>query len=944
MTVIRCWCLVMAFPVLLTTAQAAEPDWPREQIEFFERQIRPILAAQCWNCHGEKKVESGLRMDSREAILKGGDRGEIVLPRESAPGLLMHAIRRDGELKMPPNGRLTAEQISAFSKWIENGLPWPRETTGSALAQAWRTHWAFQPVTDPRIPEIVGDTWSQNPIDRFVLQQQTSPPANHIRADRHTLIRRATFDLIGLPPTPDEVAEFEADASPDAFERLIDRLLASPKHGERWGRYWLDVARYADTKGYVFFEEKSYPWAYTYRDYVIRSLNEDKPYDRFVVEQLAADCLEGADGKTLAALGFLTVGGHFMGNVHDVVDDRIDVVTRGLMGLTVTCARCHDHKYDPIPTADYYSLYGVFRSCSEPLVLPLHSAPPQSSEYYRFTAQLSVRQQELDDFVAQKHAELVAGARTRVGEYLLAAKAASEKPATDDFMILTDPGDLNPAMLVRWQAYLEKIAAQSPPSQQAGSGSAMRSVWGPWLEFAAIPDDQFRDAAVALCQRLAAPQVEGAAPANLLVIKAVCGSPPPQSLTEVANRYGALCNSIHNRWQAMQREAVILKRPAPTQMDDSDEEQIRLELYGDQAPANIPLIFGWGFLSLLPDRPSQGVYQKLLKDVEQWLIHGPSAPARSMVLVDDQIYDPRVFVRGNPNRLGDAVSRHFLTVVAKGAKPFTRGSGRLELAQAIVDPANPLTPRVVVNRTWQNHFGTGLVRTPGDFGLRSDAPTHPQLLDWLARQLAGGAGSTHHPRWSLKRLHRQLMSSAVYQQSSQTMGGADPENRTLTRANRLRLDFEATRDALLAVTGLLDDKIGGPSQSMLQGGFVPRRTLYAHVDRENPPGLLSVFDVPSSVATSALRDTTTVSPQALYLMNGPLVPACADLLTRRLEREGGPTVESRVDHVYRILFARSPNESELRLATSFLGAQPTAAVWQQFAQALLMTNEFVFVD
>jgi hypothetical protein len=531
-----------------------------------------------------------------------------------------------------------------------------------------------------------------------------------------------------------------------------------------------------------------------------------------------------------------------------------------------------------------------------------------------------------------------------VGEYLLAAKAASEKPATDDFMIIADPGDLNPAMVVRWQAYLEKIASQRTTSRASGSGSVLHPVWGAWLEFAAFPDDRFRDEAIALCERIVSRQSDGSSGHNPLVVKAVCGTAPPQSLTEVANRYGVLLNSIHTRWQSMLREAVILKRPAPTQLADPDEEQLRLELYGEQAPANIPLIFGWGFLSLLPDRASQNVYQKLLKDVEQWLIHGPSAPARSMVLVDDQIYDPRVFVRGNPNRLGDAVSRHFLTVVAKVAKPFARGSGRLELAQAIVDPANPLTSRVVVNRTWQNHFGAGLVRTPGDFGLRSDPPTHPQLLDWLAGKLTAGAGSSHHPRWSLKRLHRQLMSSAVYQQSSQTMAGADPENRTLTRANRSRLDFEATRDALLAVTGLLDDKIGGPSQSMLQGGFVPRRTLYAHVDRENPPGLLSVFDVPSSVATSALRDTTTVSPQALYLMNGPLVPTCADLLTSRQEREGGPTVESRVNHVYRILFARSPNETELRLATGFLGAQPTTALWQQFAQALLMTNEFVFVD
>lgn len=952
MLAFRCWSLAVALTVLIAPLSAAEPEWPRDQIDFFEKQIRPVLAAQCWNCHGEKKADSGLRLDSREAVLKGGDRGDVIKPGETTAGILIHAIRRDGDLQMPPNGRLASDQVAAFSKWIELGLPWPREAAGSAMTQAWKRHWAFQPVTRPTAPDIDGDRWSRSPIDRFILDKTTDRMRSSPPATRSVLIRRVTFDLTGLPPTPDEVAEFEADPAIDAFERLVDRLLASPRHGERWGRYWLDVARFADTKGYVFFEERSYPWAYTYRDYVIRSLNEDKPYDQFLLEQIAADQVEGRhDDSALAALGYLTVGSHFMGNVHDIIDDRIDVVSRGLMGLTVTCARCHDHKYDPIPTADYYSLYGVFRSTTEPLVLPLFSPPADTPEYRRFAIELSIRQQNLDDFIVQKHAALVAGARTRAGEYLLAAKAAGEKPATDDFMLIADPGDLNPAMVVRWQAYLEKIATNTVSARE-------HPVWGPWFQFASLPESKFLDDAPQLCERLlmaaSSPELRGSGPAdsvptvNTLVVKAVCANPPPRSLNEVADRYGLLLKSIHQQWQAVLSEAVILKRPTPAGFPNIEEEALRQELYGENAPANVPLVFGWGFLSLLPDRASQGQYQDLLKKVEQWLIHAPGAPPRAMVLQDGPTYDPRVFVRGNPSRLGDPVSRHFLTALTSETKAFQHGSGRLEFAHAITNRSNPLTARVAANRLWQNHFGAGLVRTPSDFGMRSDPPTHPELLDWLATELMGPADPQQPspPHWSLKRLHRLMLNSATYQQSSQPVPSSnkDPENRWLEHANRVRLDFEATRDALLAVTGQLDDRLGGPSRPMLDGGFHPRRTLYAYLDRQDPPGLLSVFDVPSPAATSTIRDTTTVSPQALYLMNGPLVVTCAELLLRRADVATAASETARVQQVYRILFARPPREPELQLAMDFLGTQPSAARWQQFAQALLLTNEFVFVD
>ena len=941
----------------VVSASGADGEFPREQIEFFEKQIRPVLAAQCWNCHSDAKQESGLRLDSRAAVLKGGDRGEAVKVGDGAASLLVHAVRYDEELKMPPNGRLAPEQVAAFSRWIDLGLPWPVERDGAARATAWKSHWAFQPVTNPAAPAIPSDSWSRSAIDAFVVEKlRANATQPGPETDRRTLIRRASFDLIGLPPTPDEVSQFIADPAPDALERLIDRLLASPHYGERWGRHWLDVARYADNKGYVFFEEPSYPWAYTYRDYVIRSLNEDKPFDQFVVEQLAADQLDRhGDDSSLAAMGYLTVGGHFMGNVHDIIDDRIDVVTRGLMGLTVTCARCHDHKYDPIPTADYYALYGVFRSTVEPLVPPLLSAEKESAEYQRFTIELSVRQQKLDDFIHKKHAALVDGARTRVAEYLMAARAAAERPPMDDFMLIADPGDLNPAMVVRWQSYLEKLSATREPDAtasaatvagQAPSLEPAHPVWGPWLVLAKVKDEQF----IAERDRLLMQRTRGGrGSTNRLVAQSLSGAIPPATIDDVANRYGELLKAVHLEWQARVRDAVLRKRPLPTAFEDVDKEAVRQELYGEFAPANVPLVFGWGFLSLLPDRVSQAEYQKVLKEVEQWIINGPGAPPRAMVLFDGELHDPRIFQRGNPSRPGASISRHFLSAISDG-RPFANGSGRLELARAIVDPANPLTSRVFVNRLWQDHFGLGLVRTPSDFGLRSDPPTHPELLDWLANEFSGKSvdrgrtNSASRSRYSIKRLQRQLMTSAVYRQRSDgSHDGTDPENRLWHRFNRRRLDFEAMRDALVFVTGQLQDRIGGPSQNLLDG-FQPRRTLYSFLNRLDLPGIYSVFDFPSPAATSSQRETTTISPQALFMMNGRLLEAVADAVPARPDLSSEMEIARRVERLYLVLFQRKPKPEEARLAEEFLGLQPTAAAWSQFTQALLLTNEFVFVD
>jgi hypothetical protein len=917
---------VLVIAPLLGAGWAQGADAPKgftlEQLDFFEKQVRPLLAANCLACHGPQKQEGGLRLDTREAVLRGGDSGPAAVAGNAKESRLVQAVRREANLKMPPSSPLRPEVVAALTRWVELGLPWPAGVPVKA-GDAWKVHWAFQPVVKPTVPSVPG---GEGPLDAFVIAKlQAEKLSLSPRADQRTLIRRAYFDLLGFPPTLEEVAEFEQDSSADAWPRLVDRLLASPRYGERWGRHWLDVARYADNKGYVFFEEKNYPWAYTYRDYVIRSLNEDRPFDRFIVEQLAADQLDlGTDQRPLTAMGFLTLGPHYMGNVHDILDDRIDVVTRGLMGLTVTCARCHDHKYDPIPTADYYSLYGILRSSREPLVLPEFTPPPTEGEDYpKFTFELARRQQKLDAFVAEKHAAIVNGSRTRGAEYLLAADAARKKPAVEDFMLLTDPGELNPAMIVRWQNYLEKAKASPHP------------VWQPWSLLADVPPEQFSEKAAGVLASLS--KENGAV--NPLVLKGL-SEKPLTSLNDVAAVYGELLKRVDANWKEQLKQASDKNQPAPTRLADNAEEELRQELYADGVPANIPLLFGWGFLTLLPDRASQGVYQSLLKDVESWLMTAPAAPPRAMVLIDDEPYEPRIFLRGNPYRPGATVPRQFVAVASKDRKPFSTGSGRLEMAKSIVDPANPLTARVLVNRAWLWHFGAGLVRTPSDFGLRSDPPSHPELLDYLASDLVAGG-------WSLKKVHRQILLSATWQQASLDRPegvAADPENHLLWKANRQRLDFETTRDSLIAVTAQLDSRLGGKSEDLLGGNFVPRRTMYSFIDRQDLPGIFSVFDFPSPNASSPQRDLTTVSPQALYLMNGPFLKQISDHVFSRGDIASRPDDGARIERIYQTVLQRSPDPAERKLADEFLGPSPTAAQFEKFIQALLMSNEFIFVD
>ena len=870
--------------------------------DFFERSIRPVLSERCIECHGSAVQKSGLRLDSRKAVIEGGKNGAVVIPGNPNASKLISSIKHEGQLKMPRDRKLPDIDIKAFEKWITIDLPWPDSIKITLKNPKSETeHWSFLPVkkTVPPSNEM------SHPIDSFIHQKLNKRLIKQsATADKRTLIRRLSIDLIGLPPSISEISAFENDPSSDAYEKVVDRLLASPRYGERWARHWLDIARYADNKGYVFFEDKNYPWAWTYRDYVINSFNNDLPYNQFIIEQIAADQLETKDKKSLAALGFLTVGGHFMGNTHDIIDDRIDVMTRGLMGLTVSCARCHDHKFDPIPTADYYSLYGIMRSSMEPMIAPIYGEEPNTEEYKKFALELKIKEKKLLDFVQTKHRDLVTQSRLRVADYLLAAYQAGNQPPADDFMLLADKGDLNPAMILRWRAFLERMKIQKDPT------------WALWHRYATLDISTFSASAL---------EIKNLHSDNPLVLKTF--RVPSKSMKEVADTYGKLLGETEKAW---------LSSGGKIPLEDKNAEMIRSALYGPNSPADVPLAMDWGFLDLFPDRATQGEYKILIKDLETHSIKGPP---RSMALVDSEtLYEPNVFIRGQPNRIGDKVPRQFLKALAPNRQAFVNGSGRLELAKSIASNSNPLTSRVFVNQVWSHHFGTGLVTTPGDFGIRGDLPTHPELLDWLAMTFMQN-------NWSIKKLHKVIVNSDVYKQSSNDREDClkvDPENKLLWKQNRRRLDFESLHDSVLSVSGSLDLKVGGPSVSFFTGKN--RRAVYGYIDRLDFPSLLATFDIPNPASSSVERTSTTVAPQALYLMNGPFVREAAKKVLNTNSIKVIKSTDQKADAIMLAVLGRKPTTKEKLQMINFVMGSNENESWLDLTHGLFLTNEFAFVD
>jgi hypothetical protein len=944
-TTLRCAVYAAFLNLIVGTIATGADDTIRKPgvDEFFESKVRPVLVEHCFQCHSSlaKSLKGGLRLDSVEAMRRGGDTGPAVVPGDVEASLLVKAVRYDDDvLRMPPKGKLPDTSVAVLAQWVRDGAIGPHATESADARksvgvdfESARTHWAYQPLCEPAISSVHDRSCLQSPVDSFVLASlEAARLTPSPRADRRTLIRRVYYDLIGLPPTASETEAFERDSSSDAFERVIDRLLASPHYGERWGRHWLDVARYADTKDGVlmFGDDRVRPYAYTYRDYVIHAFNEDLGFDRFVHEQLAADMVTSKDQSwRLAAMGFLTLGRMFDNNYHDQIDDRIDTVTRGFLGLTVSCARCHDHKYDAIPTADYYSLYGVFASSEAPLELPLIERPGEPQRGGEFEKQVASKRRELREFVDSQYKLLSEAARRRTPDYLVRAATTAPDPLeTAIFFLSLAPEDLRPQVVARWRRYLEQRVERSDP------------VFGAWHELMALPDSDYPVKTKAIVARWQACQ-RGTQRGQLnpLVAELLAHS-SFRGRADVARAYGELICKID--------EEARGKRAASWSSTEHDaRRQIEAILGDHDSPAYFPKSQIFSYLSRAE---KDGLLGKLT-ELDRMVVKAADAPPRAMVLQDaEELCTPRIFIRGDPSQPGQAVPRQFLRVIAgSNRRPFPHGSGRLDLAQAITAPENPLASRVIVNRLWMYHFGEPMVSTPSDFGARSTPPSHPLLLDYLAARL-------QRENWSLKAVHRLILLSSTYQQASfdrPACRQVDPENRLLWRFHRRRLDLEALRDTLLLVSGRLDRKMGGRPVDVAGDPKNRRRTVYGMVDRQSLPAVFRAFDFASPDQSAERRPRTTVPQQALFSMNAPFVIEQAKTLAARGYVAGAISAEERIAALYRAVLARSPIAAEVHAAARFLdlpcpaaGTPGSSALsrFEELAQVLLMTNEFIFVD
>ncbi len=928
-------------PVVATVTQEARPEPTAEQLDFFEREIRPLLVENCISCHGPDDQSGDLRVDSLASLLKGGESGPAVIPHAVDRSLMIKAVRRQDELKMPPDAPLSSVNVSRLERWIEMGAPWPKNLDAADIDKrraAVRSHWAFQPPVRAELPTVKSSAWPRGVLDQFVLANlEKRELTSNSAASRRDLLRRLSYDLTGLPPSIEEVERFESDERPDATDRVIDRLLASPKFGQHWARHWLDVARYSDTKGYVYArEERFFVHAPLYRDWVVKALADDMPYDQFVRLQVAADTVAPDDAQAQAAMGFLTIGRRFLGVTHDIIDDRIDVVSRGLLGLTVGCARCHDHKFDPIPTADYYALYGVFQNSIERRV---RIPDGRSADDMRaFDDEYIKRQQKYQEQLAAEKKIVNERILARVADYLKAQLELEKYPA-EGFDVLIQKDDLVPAQLRRIQAYLVDAQVHDEP------------IFAAWRRFQQLPPDQFAAGAIGVSREL-----QQLPPSRVNALVARQFRNPPASMQQVAELYGqllsrldlAVCENETDRRALSELKQLMQADNSPFRMPD--EDIVSTEQYYET-------------------RVCEALW-KLQGEVDRWINQNATAPAFATVLVDrSAIREPHIFRRGNPRLIAERVPRQFLSALCEPAgkpsdaqpapsgafastssqssavgktadrlplRPFQSGSGRRELAEAIADPRNPLTARVWVNRLWQHLFGQGLVSTPSDFGLRAAPPSHPELLDRLALELVDHAYSTKH-------IVRQIVSSNTYQQSSKIENTQaeklfararelDPDNRWLWRGNARRVTFEQQRDAWLAVSGQLDQAFGGRARQLFGEGLNPRRTLYGLVDRQFLSGVLRSFDFANPDLHIPQRSETTVPQQALFELNHEFTASVARSIASVVARtHEGSSDEQKAAAMFRQVLGRQPTEQELADTVAFV-RQPADLIPQQRAE------------
>jgi len=895
---------------------AAPPNTP----EFFETKVRPILAVNCLPCHTNSQL-GGLRLDSRDAVLKGGKSGPSVVPGSPEKSPLILGILQTGELKMPKGGKLSKEDIDDLTTWVKAGAVWgasaPVQTAAAkgkyVITPEQRAFWSLQPLKPPTVPAVKTPEWAKTQIDRFVLAKLEKNGLTPVRAaDRRSLIRRASFDLIGLPPSPEETEAFEKDQSPEAFAKVVDRLLSSPHYGERWGRVWLDVARYGEDdyrsldpmrRGY-----NPYPNAYLYRDWVFQSFNNDLPFDQFVKAQLAADQLdEKSRSHMLPALGFLGQGPWYYDNgavevTHaDERHDRVDVVTRGFLGLTVACARCHDHKYDPIPTKDYYSLAGVFANThyTEYPRMPKELV----ADYDEKEKKIESRSKLLGEIQQNESSHLAETLAIQISKYMQAAWRVTGEPKDKLDRVVNDE-KLDYELLDHYVRFLAKPPKFYPYLEK----------WQAMVKQGGTPAKakKMADEFQALVLQIMFEKRELKEENEVIAAKALPGTKPKEYKNKpsdfVTNEDFCPGCSLELKTIPLERMNLwtdIFRRDMNPEVDEMGDPRKLLP--------GLLVFRGWGLERQL-SAERLAYLDMLRKDIETAKKALPAKyPFVHGVVDADKPVDLKVSLRGSPYNLGDVEPRHFLSILTDGRpEPFIKGSGRIELAENIV--RQPIAMRVYVNRIWKSHFGSGIVDTPSNFGFAGERPVNPELLEFLAQSFVENGMST-------KKLHREIMLSAVYQLSTdnnEANFAKDSGNRFYWRYNRHRMDAEQIRDSLLMVSGNIDLKLYGPS-SELTPDF-KRRTAYGKVSRYKLDEYLSLFDFPSPAISAEKRFSTNVPLQRLFFMNSDFVQQQGELLARRVA--DAPDTAAKVQKSYRILFNRDATQAELQAGLEYLRAEP----------------------
>lgn len=902
----------------LTSIVTAEEPVSSANFEFFEKEVRPLLVEHCLDCHSpETDVSGGLSLNSRENLLAGGDTGPAIVSGKPAESLLIEAVGyRNRDLQMPPDGRMDQKKIDILVEWVKRGAPDPRVATTEIREQGpsgmsieeGRRFWSFQPVDRPNIPEVAAHEWVASPIDAFVLARlerngwTPAPPA-----DKRTLIRRLTFNLTGLPPTPEEVETFVNNDSPEAYGQLVNRLLESPQYGVHWGRHWLDVARYADSNG--LDENLAYGLAWRYRDYVVDAFNADKPYDRFVIEQLAGDLMPHASQETRIATGFLALGAKVLAEPDrvklemDVIDEQLDTTGKAFMGLTLGCVRCHDHKFDPIKQRDYYALAAIFKSTktlgdtNTGAIKHWYEHSFATDEHREQLKQVNARVAELkraaSTFKNRAISNIREQAQRQAADYLARAALVTPRMSLNEIAEIAEPLGLHPRILHHCRLHLDyhrddPLFVKWHAFVKAGELEALREHYEALFAAAAVTDSE---------------------------------------------------SGAENRFAG---EQIELARAA---LKDKS-----------------------GFLALPTkeehafDTETLAGYYELLDAARAYESQAMDEPA-AMGVTDGAITEALpIHIRGSYKNLGEPIAREFPEVMWQSShRPIfpSQQSGRLQFARWVASTRHPLTARVMVNRVWGWHFGQPLVATTENFGTLGAAPSHPELLDWLAYEFMKSG-------WSIKALHRLILNSNTYRMSAlhpqaDSYAATDQENRLLWRANLKRLPAESIRDAMLAVSGRLDDSLGGKTVPLRNKQFVfnhtsqdhtkydsTRRAIYLPVIRNHLYPFFEQFDFPDPTMPTGHRNTTTVAPQALLLMNSELATASARQFAKRIETNSTEGTD-RIHNAFELAYGREPTSSEVARSLEFLDALITSTdanseeAWVLLCHGLFAANEFIYI-